>query len=194
MNKKCGWAVFLDRDGTINEEVNYLSCPSQLNLISGASEAIQILNEKNIPVIIVTNQSGIARGYFDEKQLNTINDTLRNILLAVGAVIDDIYYCPHHPEAEIATYQMNCDCRKPNPGMLIKAAQKWQLDISHSFLIGDKASDIVAAQRAGCKTILVKSGHGSDELSRWSGIPYPDCVVDNILDAVQWVMSQSNFI
>jgi D-glycero-D-manno-heptose 1,7-bisphosphate phosphatase len=194
MNKKSNWAVFFDRDGTINEEVNYLSHPSQLNLIPGASEAIQILNEKNIPVIIVTNQSGIARGYFDEEQLNTINDYLRQILLAAGAVIDDIYYCPHHPEAEIATYKMNCDCRKPNPGMLTKAAKKWQLDISHSFLIGDKASDIVAGQRAGCKTILVKSGHGSNELSGWGDIPYPDCVVDNILDAVQWAMSQSNLI
>jgi D-glycero-D-manno-heptose 1,7-bisphosphate phosphatase len=179
------WAVFLDRDGTINEEVNYLSEPDQLKLIPGAIEAITMLNQDRIPVIVVTNQAGIARGYFTEERLDLIHKTLNQILISVGARIDDFYYCPHHPTAGKGDYLLNCNCRKPQPGMLIEAAKKWQLDLSQCYLIGDKSSDIMAGKKAGCHTILVRSGYGKEQLADWKEKELPDRVSENLLSAVE---------
>jgi len=182
MNK----AVFLDRDGTIIEDVGYLSNPQQIEFIPQSIEAIKLLNEAGYKVIVVTNQAGVARGYFTEDMLQTIDKTLQKQILRKGAYVDRIYYCPHHADHGIYPYNRECDCRKPNPGMLKKAAKDFDIDLSQSFMIGDKASDIGAGQNAGTKTILVLSGRGEVEQERMTG--KETHIARNLLEAVNWLL------
>jgi D-glycero-D-manno-heptose 1,7-bisphosphate phosphatase len=184
------WAVFLDRDGTINEEVNYLSDPSLLKLTQGAAKAIHLLNSHNVPVIVVTNQSGIARDYFTEAQMHLVHHALDLILAADNAKIDAYYFCPHHPIAGIGDYKMTCSCRKPEPGMLHQAAQDLFLDLSKSYLIGDKLTDIKAGNLAGCQTVLVETGYGSEESKMKQDAIHPNRISPNLLDAINWILSQ----
>ena len=150
-------AVFLDRDGVITQEPpHYAHRVDQLEFIPRAQEAIRLLNQNGYLVIVVSNQSGIARRYYPEEDTIKFNRVMEKKLSEFGAHIDAMYYCPHHPNA-------NCECRKPNPGMLIEAAKKFHIDFKRSFMIGDKLSDIDAGKRVGCKTILVLTGHGKDE-------------------------------
>ena len=161
MNK----AVFLDRDGVITKEPPYYAHRiEQLELISKSAEAIRLLNESGFKVIVVSNQSGVARGYYEENDVENYNNAMKNELKKQGAYIDAIYYCPHYPEAAIEEYRIDCDCRKPKPGMLRQAEKDLNLNLKLSFLIGDKMSDIEAGYRAGCKTILVLTGQGNDVL------------------------------
>ena len=153
-------AVFLDRDGTVNVEVHYLSQPEQIELLPTVSETISLLNSRGIPVVIVTNQAGIARGYFPEHRLIATHDHLRRILAEKNARIDGIYYCPHHPIAGLGEYRKVCDCRKPMPGMLTRAASDLAIDLAGSLLIGDRESDLQAGANAGCQTALVTTGYG----------------------------------
>lgn len=156
-------ALFLDRDGTINTEVDFLRSPDEVQLIPGAADAIRDANTLGVPVVVITNQSGIARGYLTETDLAAVHDRLRALLAAHGARVDGIYYCPHHPSAGVPPYGIACDCRKPNPGMLLRAAKDLHLDLSRSVLIGDRCGDIEAGQRAGCSTVLVLTGYGATE-------------------------------
>jgi len=161
MNK----AVFLDRDGVITKEPPYYAHKiDQLELIPKSAEAISLLNESGFKVIVVSNQSGVARGYYQEKDIEIYNMAMKKKLEEKNAYINAIYYCPHYPEATIKEYRIDCDCRKPKPGMLKRAKKDLDLDLKCSFLIGDKISDIDAGYRAGCKTILVLTGQGNDEL------------------------------
>lgn len=153
-------AVFLDRDGTVNVEVNYLSQPEQLVLLPTVAEAIADLNTKGIAVFIVTNQAGVARGYFPEHRLQAIHQRLEDLLEERGARVTAIYYCPHHPSAGIGQYRKVCQCRKPLPGMLERAAVEHQIDCSRSLMIGDRESDLQAGAAAGCRTALVRTGYG----------------------------------
>lgn len=153
-------ALFLDRDGVIVEEVHYLSDPAQLSLIPGSAEAISHLNRNGIPVIIVTNQSGIARGYYPPSRVDEIHGRLSSLLAVHGAHIDRYYYCPHHPTEGFGPYLGSCECRKPRPGMLLKAAAELGLDLSRSYMVGDKLSDLEAGVNAGCRAILVRTGCG----------------------------------
>ena len=153
-------AVFLDRDGTVNVEVHYLSQPEQIELLPTVSETISLLKSRGIPVVIVTNPAGIARGYFPEPRLIAIHDHLRRILAEKNARIDGIYYCPHHPIAGLGEYRKVCDCRKPMPGMLTRAASDLAIDLAGSLLIGDRESDLQAGANAGCQTALVTTGYG----------------------------------
>ncbi len=153
-------AVFLDRDGVVIEEVNYLSEVEQVRLIPGAAEAIANLNLAGMPVVVVTNQAGVARGYFPEHRVGEIHSYLDELLAENGAWVDRYYYCPHHPEAAVAQYRVKCPCRKPMPGMLHRAATEMGIDLARSILVGDKASDLAAAGAAGCRSILVRTGHG----------------------------------
>ena len=177
--------IFLDRDGTINAEVCYLSRPEQVELLPGAAEGIKLLRKKGFYIIIVTNQSGIARGYFSESELSKIHDMLLKLLTAEGAFIDDIIYCPHHPQGKVPQYAIKCDCRKPKTGMLVQAMQKYNIDLTESYVIGDKLSDVELAKNAGCKAILVRTGYGKE-------IDVTKCNADNIspdlLCAAQWVI------
>ncbi|HEY4134066.1 MAG TPA: D-glycero-beta-D-manno-heptose 1,7-bisphosphate 7-phosphatase [Alphaproteobacteria bacterium] len=156
-------AVFLDRDGTIVEDVDYLTRPEQLRLIPGAAAAIRTLNARAVPVVVVTNQSAVARGLLSEDELAAVHGELRARLAAEGARLDAIYYCPHHPEGSGA-YRRDCDCRKPMPGMLRQAARDLGLDLAASAMVGDSVRDLEAGAAAGCRTlILVRTGHGADE-------------------------------
>src|SRR5713101_1275098 len=147
--------VFLDRDGTINEEVDFLSSSDELHLIEGSAKAIREANQLGLKVFVITNQSGIARGFLTEQQLIKIHDHLIKMLNDLGAHIDAIYYCPHHPELGEAPYRILCDCRKPKTGMLQQAVKQFGINLAKSFVIGDRMIDVQTAQAAGAASILV---------------------------------------
>lgn len=155
-------AVFLDRDGTINTEVHYLSRPDQLELLPTVAETISRLNTMGIAVVVVTNQAGIARGYFSELILADVHEHLRQLLSEQNAMLDAIYYCPHHPTEGLGGYRIDCHCRKPKPGMLSQAARELGIDLSRSLMIGDRESDLRAGANAGCCTALVLTGYGEE--------------------------------
>jgi len=161
--------VFLDRDGTINEEVDFLTSPKDLRLIPKSADAIREANQMRLRVIVVTNQSGIARGLLTEKKLSEIHSELGRKLSESGARIDKFYYCPHHPESGDDAYRKDCECRKPGTGMLREAAREFGLDLSRSFVIGDKKIDIETALNAGSVPILVLTGYGKQELESCRG-------------------------
>jgi D-glycero-D-manno-heptose 1,7-bisphosphate phosphatase len=138
-------AAFLDRDGVLNVDHGYVYRPDQLEWIAGAAEAVRLLNEAGYLVLVVTNQSGIARGYFDEAAMHRLHAHMEESLQTQGAHIDAFYYCPHHPEGSVKELAVRCQCRKPEPGMLEQAAREWPIDLGGSFLIGDKDADITAA-------------------------------------------------
>lgn len=183
-------AIFLDRDGTLNEEVGYLTDPSQFRIYDFAVEAVRTLNEQGWPVFVITNQSGIARGLFDEAFLQQIHRQMLAALEAGGARIDAIYYCPHHPESEIVEYRRSCECRKPGPGMLQQAAETFDLDLTECFVIGDRYSDVAAAHGVGGRGILLLSGHGTHEVENNGGEwpRQPDHIAANLLRAVEWII------
>lgn len=170
-------AAFLDRDGVINEEVNYLHEPEKAVLIPGVAEALNLIHQHGYLAVIVTNQSGIARGMYGEPEMHAVHRKLQELLAAEGASWDAVYFCPHPPAAE-------CDCRKPKPGMLLKAAREWQIDPAISFMVGDRTGDITAGRQAGCKAAyLVRSGYGTETLA--AGTPEGAIVVDDLLAAVK---------
>jgi D-glycero-D-manno-heptose 1,7-bisphosphate phosphatase len=185
-------AAYLDRDGTINEEVDYLREANQLRLIPGAAEAIRRLRQQGWLAIVVTNQSGIARGYLSESQLSEIHDQLRHLLAQDGAELDAIYYCPHHPTFGDAPYRRDCGCRKPKTGMIEQAARDFSVETMHSVVIGDRLQDIEMAHAAGSRGILVKTGYGEQELTRagMAAESSPDYTASDLLDAVNWVLAQ----
>ncbi len=194
-------AVFLDRDGTLVREVDYLRTVAQLRLLPGAADAIRRLNQAGFAVVLATNQSGIARGILTEGELQAINDELQRRLAARGARLDAIYYCPHHPEAPVAAYRKRCRCRKPAPGLLLRAARDLDLDLSRSFAVGDSARDVQAGARAGCRTILVRTGYGARTEADWAAVPrrvgrgltvvQAETVTDDLPAAVGWILSQT---
>jgi D-glycero-D-manno-heptose 1,7-bisphosphate phosphatase len=145
--------AFLDRDGVLNVDHGYAHRPEQLDWIPGAPEAVRLLNEAGYSVIVITNQSGVARGYFDEAALKAFHAHMQDALKAYGAHIDAFYYCPHHPHGTVARYTMKCECRKPAPGMLKQAAREWPVDRVRSFFIGDKDDDMAAAAAFGIRGI-----------------------------------------
>jgi D-glycero-D-manno-heptose 1,7-bisphosphate phosphatase len=180
--------IFLDRDGTINEEVDFLSSPQDLHLLPRVAEAILELNTIGFKVFIVTNQSGIARGLLTEKQLQEIHNTLLARLSENGARIDAMYYCPHHPDVGEPRYRLACNCRKPQIGMMKKAVQEFSVDLSHSFVIGDRLIDIQMGNAVGALSILVMTGYGKKELllcqEHHADIAY---IAADLFDAVQFV-------
>lgn len=159
MNK----AIFLDRDGTVNVEVDYLYKAEDFRFEYKADEAIKILNDLGYKIIIVTNQSGIARGYYTEEDLVELHKFLDGELCKVSAKVDGYYYCPHHTKGTIEKYKIECNCRKPNLGMFLEAGKKFDIDFANSFIVGDKMSDLEAGLRLGMSSILVQTGHGEDE-------------------------------
>jgi histidinol-phosphate phosphatase family protein len=166
-------AVFIDRDGTINRDVPYCSRPEDFELLPGVAEGIKLLNERGFNVVVVTNQSGIARGYFTEGMLASIHDKMRKELAKHGARVDAIYYCPHHPDD-------NCDCRKPKPKMILQAAIDLDIDLRQSYVIGDSEMDVELARQAGCKAgIRVGEPEGTS-----------DYVAASFGDAVHWLFEQ----
>lgn len=156
-------AVFIDRDGVINEERNYVHRISDFVLLPGVIEGLILLRDAGYRLIVVTNQAGIARGYYDKADMDLLHDYLREQLALHGLVLDAIFFCPHHPEGRIKALAIECDCRKPSPGMLLEAAKYFDINLSTSVMIGDKLSDVQAGKRAGVGcTVIVKSGHDMD--------------------------------
>ena len=174
-------AVFLDRDGTINVEIEYLYRAEDFEFIQGVPEAVRTLNDAGLMVVVVTNQSGVARGYYTENDVENLHRHIAGELKKYGAHIDAWLYCPHHPSGR-GSYALPCDCRKPLPGMLREAAQRYDIDLGQSIMIGDKRADIEAGQAAGCRTILVRTGYGSNEEQY---IATGTDVYDNLLSAVK---------
>lgn len=156
-------ALFLDRDGTLNEEVDYLHRPEDLALIPGAAEALAKVNAAGIPVVVVTNQSGIGRGYYGWPEFEAVMDRMAEHLAEAGARIDATYASPHHEKGRGDYAVADHPERKPNPGMLQRAAEEHGLDLTRSWMVGDKALDVEAGRRAGCRTALVLTGYGKGE-------------------------------
>ena len=178
-------AVFLDRDGTINREVEYLHRAEDLEWIPGSREAIARLNASSFLVIVVTNQAGIGHGYYTESDVEALHEFMASEAAVVGARIDAFYYCPYHPEAVLEAYRIDSEYRKPGPGMLIEAAEKHGISLDESYLVGDKVIDVQAALAAGVTPILVETGYGSEAKS--AGLAR--IVVADIAHAVDWILS-----
>lgn len=183
MNK----AVFLDRDDTVIEDPGYLSDPTGLKLLPGVEQAIKSLSNEGYKVILVTNQSGIARGILTEQTLELIHGELRRQLAQKGAHLDGIYYCPYHPEGIVEGYIRESDWRKPQPGMLLKAAEDYELDLQQSWVVGDSGRDVEAGQRAGCKTIRIRHPQASEDEDSQA-----DHTVRNLKEAAAIILHSPN--
>jgi D-glycero-D-manno-heptose 1,7-bisphosphate phosphatase len=185
-------AVFLDRDGVLIADVKHLTSAAQIHILPGVPDALARLRAAGWRLIIATNQSVVARGQITEPQLKDIHRDLLDQLRAEGAEIDDVYYCPHHPEGAVAEYRWACDCRKPNPGMLLRAAAQWHLDLAASVIVGDAESDIEAGRRAGCKTILITEmtprPAGTEQANPNYGA---DVAARDLSDAAEWILTRS---
>lgn len=181
-------AVFLDRDGTLNQEVEYLHKPAELALIPGSGEAVARLNARGIPVFVVSNQSGIGRGYFGWEDFHAVSARMEALLAEHGARLDGTYASPHHEKGQGEYAVADHPERKPNPGMLLKAAQEHGLDLSRSWMIGDKTIDVKAGHRAGCRACLVQTGYGSDSDPVGAEFLAADLgeAVDRILEGWPW--------
>jgi len=182
-------AIFIDRDGTLNEDIGYVSTPDDLVLYPWAAEAVRMVNESGLLAIVITNQSGIARGMYTEERLSSIHLRMIEQLACEGARIDAVYYCPHHPEVGDVRYRVACDCRKPRIGMLDRAARDHRIDLKRSFVVGDKASDINLAGNAGARSALVLTGYGRETLTHPDLWPCePEIIAENLLGAVKQIL------
>jgi len=184
--------LLLDRDGTLCEDVGYLDSPEQLRLIEGSSTALRLARSAGYRIAIVTNQSGVARGLFDMQTVDRTHERLNQLLALEGARFDAAFVCPHHPDYGDGPDAGRCACRKPEPGLLLRAARDLELDLSASYTIGDRYRDLQAGQRAGTRTILVRTGYGAKEFEY-----HPDCedvrpdhVADDLLEAVRWILAR----
>ena len=184
--------VFIDRDGTISEEVGYINHPSRFRVFPYAGQAVRLLNDRGWLAIVVTNQAGVARGYFSEDMVKTVHEQLKQELQHSGARLDAIYYCAHHPSVGEPPYRLDCDCRKPRPGLILKAAAEFDIDLAQSWMIGDRYSDIELARNAGVKSAFVLSGYGRGEWEhqRATWKCEPDLVSGSLLDAVQQIIEE----
>ncbi len=179
--------LFLDRDGTINTEVDFLTRPDDLQLIPNAAKAIREANRLGISVIVITNQSGVARGLMTENDVQAVHRKLEELLAQHGARVDAIYYCPHHPDYGTPQYRIACTCRKPKTGMLERAAREFGLDLRSSFVVGDRWVDMKAGELAGCGTILVLTGYGTAEREECEKTARVDHVAADLYAAWQYI-------
>ena len=178
-------AVFLDRDGTINIEKDYLYKIEDFEFIPGAPEAILRLNRAGFLVVIITNQSGVARGYYSEDELVKLHRHISDELSAIGAIVDGWYFCPHHLSGR-PPYNIDCGCRKPLPGMLLQAARDLDINLENSWMVGDKLADVEAGIAAGCRPVLVKTGYGAE---MESGLPLSVAVAADISSAADMIIA-----
>jgi D-glycero-D-manno-heptose 1,7-bisphosphate phosphatase len=189
-------AVFLDRDGVIIEDANLLTKISEIRILPGVPEALNRLRKAGFRLIVVSNQPVVARGLATETDVEQINDEInRQLVTATGPGVDQFYFCPHHPNATMINYRINCACRKPQPGLLLQAAKDHQLDLPSSFMVGDRITDIIAGARAGCRTLLVQTGqHEAPPIQTAEPIDtsiQPDWTCANLTEAVEWILKNS---
>jgi D-glycero-D-manno-heptose 1,7-bisphosphate phosphatase len=182
----------MDRDGCLIEEMGYINHPSRVRLLPRTPAAVARLNRAGIAAVMATNQAGIARDYFSEETLEAVNAEVERQLADHGANLDALYVCTHHPTAGQAPYRDACGCRKPKPGLLLRAAAEMNLDLSRSVMIGDKPSDVAAGQAAGVSTVLVLTGYGRGEWEyrRHEWTLGPDHVAEDLFDAVEWALAK----
>jgi len=187
---KC--VVFLDRDGTLIEEVGYLDRPDRVQLYPWAVDAIRALNQARIPIVMITNQSGIARGFFTEAVVDDVHRHIADLLKAGGAHIDAYYYCPHHRDGSVAEFAVACDCRKPGRGLVDRAIRELSVDPARSFTIGDRWLDVALARNIGGRGVLVRTGYGADQERHPPEGLVADAIVNNLVEAVSWILERSD--
>jgi len=186
-------AVFLDRDGTLSHEVGYVNDLSRFELYPYAVAAVRALNRAGFLAIVATNQAGVARGYYPESLIHEVHDALRARMSEGGARLDGVYVCMHHPSVGEPPYRQECDCRKPRPGMLLRAARELDVELRRSYVIGDREGDLKLAWSVGARAVLVKSGYGRGEL-RWNAPQWarqPDFVAEHLLEAVERICGEA---
>ncbi|UCD70771.1 MAG: HAD family hydrolase [Syntrophobacterales bacterium] len=185
-------AVFIDRDGTINEEMGYINHVDRFTLLPRTAKAIRLINANGLKAVVVTNQSGVARGMFPESLVGAIHQRMEELLRADGAHIDGIYYCPHHPDFGTPEYRKRCHCRKPATGMIERACSELGIDPKRSYMIGDRIIDVEFGHKIGTKGILVLTGYGKGELTYCNGQwkEKPDFIAQDLYDAVRWIVAQ----
>lgn len=184
-------AIFMDRDGTLSHEVGYVNHISRFRLYSWSVDAVRIINRSGFLAVVVTNQAGVARGYFPESVIHEVHASLRASMAAGGARLDAIYYCPHHPSVGEPPYRQDCDCRKPKPGLLKRAEADLGVDLERSWVIGDRMGDVELAWKVGARGALVKSGYGLGEWTYHAPAreKKPDMVADHLLEAVERIVT-----
>jgi len=182
-------AVFLDRDGTIIEEVGYLDRPERVEFFPWTIDAIRVLNRADLGVVLVSNQSGIARGFFTDAVVDTVHQRMDDMLSAGGARIDAYYYCPHHPDGSVAELAKVCDCRKPARGLVDRAVAEFGVDPARSFVVGDRWLDIGLARTVGARGVLVRTGYGEREEGKPPNGMEADAIVDNLIAASSWILN-----
>jgi len=182
-------AVFLDRDGTIIEEVGYLDRPERVEFFPWTIDAIRVLNRADLAVVLVSNQSGIARGFFTDAVVDTVHQRMDDMLSAGGARIDAYYYCPHHPDGSVAELAKVCDCRKPARGLVDRAVAEFGVDPARSFVVGDRWLDIGLARTVGARGVLVRTGYGEREEGKPPNGMEADAIVDNLVAASSWILN-----
>ncbi len=187
-------AVFIDRDGTISEEVGYVNHPSRFRVFPYSAEAVRLLNASGLLAVLVTNQAGVARGYFAEDMIGEVHERLLRELERQGAQLDAIYYCPHHPSVGAPPYRLDCDCRKPRPGLIRRAASELAINLEASWMVGDRYSDVVLARNAGVRSAFVLSGYGLGEWEHQRGTweHQPDLVAEDLLDAARRIVAEAH--
>jgi D-glycero-D-manno-heptose 1,7-bisphosphate phosphatase len=185
-------ALFMDRDGTISEEVGYVNHPSRFRLFPYSADAIKLLNDNGWLAILVTNQAGVARGYFSEDVILNVHDQLRKGLETSSAKLDAIYYCAHHPSVGEPPYRFDCDCRKPKTGLINRATADFQIDLERSWMVGDRYGDVELARNAGLHSAFVLSGYGRGEweYQRGSWKLEPEVVAENLLEAAKIIIER----
>ena len=184
-------AVFLDRDGTINVDVGYLCHPDQFTFLPRAIEALQLLSDSDLPLIIITNQAGVARGLIPPERLPVIQKAFLRMLRTNGIPIAGYYSCPHHPEGVLPEYRCECGCRKPAPGLLLQAARELDIDVPRSYVVGDKASDVQLAHNAGSTGILILTGEGRTYQQAYPPeYTPPHAICPNLYEAAEWIIAR----
>lgn len=181
-------AVFLDRDGTLIEDVGYLDRLERLRLYPWTIEAVRLINRAGYAVVVVTNQAGVARGLIEERVVHDVHDVLDRQLEAAGARVDGWYYCPHEPDAPIPAYRRDCDCRKPKPGLVRRAAADLRLDLARSIVIGDRWTDVQLGAAVGSRAIMVETGYGASQKRRQPPGIAADAIVKDLVEAVVWIL------
>jgi D-glycero-D-manno-heptose 1,7-bisphosphate phosphatase len=185
-------AVFLDRDGTMVQDVGYLSRLEDLHWFPWTIEAVRLLHRAGFLLCVTTNQSGIALGFCTDAFVRRVHDEMSAAIDAAGARIDGWFYCPHHPQAAIDALRTDCECRKPRPGLVRQAQARFAIDLSRSFVIGDKAADVGLAEAVGARAVLVRTGYGESELVRHDGhLPGTAHVATDLLGAATWILAEA---
>ena len=181
-------AVFFDRDGTLNEDVGYLDRLERLHLYPYVTEAMRVVSRAGYRIVIVTSQAGIALGFMDEATVQHIHAHIVERMAKAGVRVDGVYYCPHHPNAKVAQYRVTCECAKPKPGLVLQAARELDLDLSRSFVVGDRWRDLLMGQAAGVRGLLVRTGYGETEAGAVPADGRAEAVVANAMEAASWIV------